>query len=140
MYLKMVTLFLATSVLAACATPLTNQRMYWKSTNDAKDFNAGSLANYKFKVLPFRDERKITPRNKIAENNENEKPREVLADTGEMGPFVTQNIEKILNSSGLELVDSGETYQITGVIKDFFVNETNLYKGTATIRYIVSTL
>jgi hypothetical protein len=137
MTLKFALVALAACFLSACATPLTNQKMFWKPTNDTKDFDASGLAKYKFKILPFSDERRVTPRNKIAENTENETPRAVLADTDNMSPFVTENIEKTLSASGLEIVSSGESYQISGAIKDLFVNESNLYKGTVTIRYIV---
>src|SRR6266404_2608745 len=58
-----------------CASELTNQKLFWKATNDAKDFNLGNLAKHKFKVEAFQDARKTDPRNKIAENTEKETPR-----------------------------------------------------------------
>ncbi|MGZ3722625.1 MAG: hypothetical protein ACXVA9_06830 [Bdellovibrionales bacterium] len=123
--------------LSGCATPLHNQKLFWKSTNDGKDFNIGKLSKYKIKIGTFKDERKTNPKNKIAENTEGEKVREVLVDTDNFGPFVTENIKKVMERSGLEIVESGEDLNISGVIKDLFVTEASLYKGSATIKYIV---
>jgi hypothetical protein len=120
-----------------CASELTNQKMYWKATNDAKDFNLGNLAKHKFKVEKFQDARKTDPRNKIAENTENPTPKIVTIDTNDVGPFVTTNVAQVLSRAGLEVVENGQDYVITGTIKDLFSDESNIYKGTATIKYEV---
>ena len=123
--------------MASCAGALVDQKLYWKSTSDPKDFDIGSLSKHKFKIAPFQDERKMTPKNKIAENTEGEKIRVVTADTDDLSEYVTQNVTQVLDRSGLELATSGDAFVITGVIKDLFVSEASLYKGSATIKYVV---
>jgi hypothetical protein len=118
--------------------PLTNQKLYWKPTNEISDIAVGSLANHKFKIAAFKDARATKPKNRIGVNIEGRDKKYVDADTGDFGPFVTTHISETLTKAGMDIVQSGEKITLSGEIKDLFVEEENTYKGRAIIKYVAT--
>jgi hypothetical protein len=115
---------------------LVEQKLYW-ATNKTKKINLENFSGHKFKVEKFQDQRKVEPMNKIGENSEDKPARIVTIDTQDLSGFVTDNVAEIIKRAGVEVVESGQKFTITGEIKTLFVEETGLYRASAIIKYIV---
>lgn len=130
---KLVLLFAL--LLCGCITPpLDNIPLVWKPTSSIGDFGAldvSSLMDVKIQVDKFADTRKDPQL--IAENRENVKPR-LVTTRDDVGAFVANNMRDNLRKCGFDVVDSGGQVLIGGEVTDFFVNETNTYESTVTLR------
>ena len=123
--------------LGACATQLLNDvPLVWKPTSEL-NFGGVDLSEArrsKIQFEPFVDARKQPAL--IAENREDAIPRPVTT-SGNVGEFVSANVRQILDRAGLDTVDSGGDVIVSGEVRDFFVEETSLYKGTVQLHLSV---
>jgi hypothetical protein len=69
----------------------------------------------------------------IAQNTEKpDKPRPVTT-SSDVGAFVTEHLKDTLRAGGLNIVDDAGDVTLTGEIRQFFVNEVNVYRGEASL-------
>ncbi|HEV2333067.1 MAG TPA: hypothetical protein VGV16_07870 [Gammaproteobacteria bacterium] len=122
-------------LLCGCIhAPLNDIPLVWKPTSSIGDFGALDVSGFmdvKMQVDKFTDTRKDPQL--IAENRENAQPRPVTT-RDDVGAFVADNMRDTMRKSGLDVVDSGGQVVISGEVVDFFVNETNTYESTVTLR------
>lgn len=122
-------------LLCGCITaPLNDIPLVWKPTSSIGDFGALDVSGFmdvKIQVERFTDTRKNP--GLIAENRENAQPRPVTT-RDDVGAFVADHLRDTMRKSGLDVVDSGGQVIISGEVVDFFVNETNTYESTVTLR------
>lgn len=117
--------------VAACATPpLTGIPLQWTPRKTLAEYGpvdiSGRLVTLKIHIEPFVDTR--TNPALIAENREQAKPRLVTTSTN-VATFVTDHVRQALATAGLQIVDAGADFTLTGEIKQFFVTETSEYLG-----------
>jgi hypothetical protein len=69
----------------------------------------------------------------IAQNTEKpDKPRQVTT-SSDVGAFVTEHLKDTLRAGGLNTVDAAGDVTLSGEIRQFFVNEVNVYRGEASL-------
>jgi len=130
--------------LSACHTapvrldniPLMWKPTSWKSTSELK-LPAGALKNIldtKVQFNAFKDVRKNPEL--VAENNENATPKPVTT-RDNVGEFVSAHFRWAFDRAGLTTVDSGGDVFVDGEVRQFFVNETEIYKGQVLLRISV---
>ena len=69
----------------------------------------------------------------IAMNTEKpDKPRQVTT-SGDVGAFLTEHLKDTLRGAGLSVVDGPGDVTMSGEIRQFFVNEVNVYRGEVSI-------
>ena len=64
----------------------------------------------------------------IGQNSEKQTPRKVTT-PDDVSAFVTDHMKSLIARAGINVVDSGGTAILKGEIKQFFVDETETYKG-----------
>jgi len=127
-------------LLAALCSPalaahklLTDVPLQWKPTSDLR---LGSLqktaASIQFE--PFKDIRDMPQ--SIGQNREDARPKPVTT-KDDVGAFVSTHMRELFNKVGFNTVDSGGAITIRGEVKDFFVDETNTYRGTFVVHLTV---
>jgi Lipopolysaccharide-assembly len=69
----------------------------------------------------------------IAQNTEKpDKPRPVTT-SSDVGGFLTEHLKDTLRAGGLNIVDDAADVTLSGEIRQFFVNEVNVYRGEASL-------
>lgn len=112
----------------------------WKATTDLTEtakMDLSKMSEAKIKVEKLSDARTIKPATRVGEYSEN--PAEVLpVDTkSDVSEFITANLKNTLTKVGLDVADKNTQYTLTGEIKEFYVTETNTYKGNVLIKFIL---
>ncbi len=131
-----VSVLLVMTCLSACRTTpkrLDNIPLMWKPTSEFK-VPPGSLNNIldtKFQFNGLKDVRKQPAL--VAENREDAVVKPVTT-KDDVGEFVTKNVRVAFDRLGLTTVDSGGDVVIGGEVRQFFVDETDTYKGQVLLR------
>ena len=121
---------------SACMTAhvrLDNIALMWKPTSEIK-LPPGILSNIMDKKIQFdvfKDVRKQPEL--IAENREDPTPKPVTTHDN-VGEFVSTHVRGAFDRVGLTTVDSGGNVIIGGEVRQFFVEETDTYKGHVLLR------
>ena len=69
----------------------------------------------------------------IAQNTEKpDKPRPVTT-SSDVGAFVTEHLKDTLRAAGLNTVDDAGDVTLSGEVRQYFVNEVNVYRGEASL-------
>ncbi len=84
------------------------------------------LGNVKLQVPKLADGRQNPTL--LGENKEKARPR-LITTPDDVPAFVTQHMKQIIAAAGLDVVDSGGTRVLKGELKQFYVDETDTYKG-----------
>lgn len=119
----------------AKAKLLENVPLQWKPTSNLS--LGGMLAELPHTSIQFEtftDAR--ANRQLIGENSEDKEPKPVTT-TDDVGAFVSTHMRELFNKAGLNTVDSGGTVTIKGEVKQFFVEETNTYRGDLVVNLTV---
>lgn len=140
-YSSILLCFLATVHLSLTARawnpePIADVQMLWKPTNSLKDLNQLNIASIssKVKIAKLTDGREVKLKNKVGENRESDSPKPVTT-RSDVAEFVTENLTSTLKKSGLEIVETGADFVLSGEILEYFVTETNTYEGTLSIKF-----
>jgi len=132
-----ISVLLSASVGSSFAAPklLENIALKWTPTETLGEMGpvdvSGTLLTTRVHLDTFVDARQNPAT--IAENRE--KPtnvRPVTTSTNVAG-YVTEHLRDSLHAAGLNTVDSEADISVSGEIREFFVTETNLYRGTLTL-------
>jgi hypothetical protein len=105
----------------------------WSPTESLKDVQPGALeafAGQRVMVPDFKDQR--TDASKIGSNVEDANPRPVST-TDDVAAFVTAHFSAVLEANGVVLVKGNATRVIRGVVLEFFVTESDTYKGKVVV-------
>ena len=127
------------AVLSACAHApkrLDNIPLLWKPTTEIK-LPAGTLdklIDTKFQFDVFKDVRQHP--DLIAENREEATPRSVTT-RDNVGEFVATHARGAFDRIGLKTVDKDGDVVVAGDLRQFFVDETDTYKGRVQLRVSV---
>jgi hypothetical protein len=119
----------------AAPAVLENIPLKWSPTSTLAemgqvDLTAPDLA-VKIHVDPLVDVRQNPTL--IALNTEKpDKPRQVTT-SADVGAFVTEHLKDTLRGVGLSIVDGPSDVTLSGEIRQFFVNEVNVYRGEVSI-------
>jgi hypothetical protein len=108
---------------------LENIPLVWKPTTSVGamgSIDLTDLENAKLQVDRLADDRKN--RGFIGQNSEKQTPRKVTT-PDDVSAFVTDHMKSLIAGAGINVVDSGGTAILKGEIKQFFVDETETYKG-----------
>ena len=105
----------------------------WSPTSDLR-LGTMEMSQAPIQFEPFQDLR-ANPE-AIGENREDEVPKPVTT-SDDVGAFVSKHMRQLLDSAGLETVDSDGAVTIKGEVKQFFVRETGTYKSTVTVHLTV---
>jgi len=87
---------------------------------------SGRLLTLKLRVEPFVDTRQNPAL--IAENREHGGVRPVTT-SSDVARFFTEHLRGALDAAGLRMVDDAADFTVSGEIKQFFVTETDEYRG-----------
>jgi hypothetical protein len=122
---------------AAAARPavLENIPLKWSPTSTLAEMGPIDLTAPNLAVKIHVDALVDTRQNPtlIAENTEKpDKPRQVTT-SSDVGAFVTEHFKDTLRSAGLNTVDAAGDVTLSGEIRQFFVNEVNVYRGEASL-------
>jgi len=112
--------------------------LVWKPTTNLASIGAvdmTGLTNVKVQVDRLGDKRE-TP-GLIGQNSEKQPPRKVTTPDDVAG-FVTDHMKSVMKGAGLNVVDSGGNATVKGEILQFFVDETDTYKGDVRINVTVT--
>jgi hypothetical protein len=125
---------------AAAAPPkrdkLENSPLVWKPTTNLASLGAvdlTGLGSAKLQVPKVADARQNPML--LGENKEKTPPR-VITTSDDVPAFVTEHMKQIIAAAGLNVVDSGGTHVLKAELKQFYVDETDTYKGD--VRLLVS--
>lgn len=137
LYRILVLLLAATFGVAvyAKAKLLENVPLQWKPTSNLSlGGMIAELPHTSIQFETFTDAR--ANRQLIGENSEDKEPKPVTT-TDDVGAFVSTHMRELFNKAGLNTVDSGGTVTIKGEVKQFFVEETNTYRGDLVVHLTV---
>ena len=113
---------------------LENIALVWKPTTSVGSMGTIDLTDLekaKLQVDRFADNREN--RGFIGQNSEKQVPRKVTT-PDDVSAFISNHMKSLMEGAGINVVDSGGTAILKGEIKQFFVNETELYKGDVRLR------
>jgi hypothetical protein len=113
---------------------LENIPLVWKpatSVGAMGSVDLTDLENTKLQVERLADNREN--RGFIGQNSEKQMPRKVTT-PDDVSAFVTDHMKSLIAGAGINVVDSGGTAILKGEIKQFFVDETETYKGDVRLR------
>jgi hypothetical protein len=113
---------------------LENIPLVWKPTTSVGSMGSVDLTdleNAKLQVDRLADNREN--RGFIGQNSEKQTPRKVTT-PDDVSVFVTDHMKSLIAGVGINVVDSGGTAILKGEIKQFFVDETETYKGDLRLR------
>jgi len=113
---------------------LENIPLVWKPTTSVGSMGSVDLTdleNAKLQVDRLADNREN--RGFIGQNSEKQPPRKVTT-PDDVSAFVTDHMKSVISGAGINVVDSGGTAILKGEIKQFFVDETETYKGDVRLR------
>ena len=124
---------LAVSGSAMASKDLSNIPLVWSPTQSFAEFGAidlNGIGNVKVQFNGFTDVRKNPAL--IAENHEDDRVRQVTTKDN-VASFVTDHVKDTFSKAGINVVDTGGDFVVSGEIRDFFVNETDQYVGNITV-------
>jgi hypothetical protein len=113
---------------------LENIPLVWKPTTSVGSMGSVDLTdleNAKLQVDRLADNREN--RGFIGQNSEKQTPRKVTT-PDDVSVFVTDHMKSLIAGAGINVVDSGGTAMLKGEINQFFVDETETYKGDVRLR------
>jgi hypothetical protein len=122
-------------VAYAKAKLLENVPLQWKPTSSLS--LGGMIAELPHNSIQFetftdaRENRQL-----IGQNREDKEPKPVTT-TDDVGAFVSTHMRELFNKAGLTTVDSGGSVIIKGEVKQFFVDETDTYRGDVVVHLTV---
>ena len=128
----------AAPATAAKRDKLEGIPLMWKPTTNVATLGAidlTGLTNIKVRVARLDDKRDAP--GLIGENREKQPPRKVTTPDDVAG-FVTDHVKSLMREVGLNVVESGGTATVKGEILQFFVAETDTYKGDVRIHFSVT--
>jgi hypothetical protein len=128
----------AAPAAAAKRDKLEGIPLVWKPTTNVATLGAvdlTGLTNVKVQVARLSDKR--DDRALIGQNREKQTPRNVTTPDDVAG-FVTDHMKSLMKGAGLSVVDSGGSATVKGEILQFFVAETDTYKGDVRIHISVA--
>jgi len=126
---------IASGAAAASEKLLENIPLKWSPTSSLAEMGPVDLSaadvSVKVHVEALVDSRQNPTL--IAQNTEKpDKPRPVTT-SSDVGAFVTEHLKDSLRAGGLNTVDDGGDVTLSGEIRQFFVNEVNVYRGEASL-------
>jgi hypothetical protein len=130
-----------TSTTTAAATPankdkLENSPLVWKPTTNIASVGSvdlTGLANTKLQVANVVDGRQN--RALLGQNKEKSTPR-IITTPDDVPAFVTGHMKEIISATGITVADSAPTRILKTELKQFYVEETDTYKGD--VRMVVT--
>ena len=128
----------AAPATAAKRDKLEGIPLVWKPTTNVATVGTvdlTGLTNIKVQVDRLGDKRDAP--GLIGQNSEKQPPRKVTTPDDVAG-FVTDHMKSLMKGAGLNVVDSGGTATVKGEIQQFFVAETDTYKGDVRIHVTVT--
>ena len=117
---------------------LENIPLVWKPTTSVAKLGAidlSGLSNTKLQIDPVADSR--SERGFIGQNSEKQPARKVTTQDS-VAAFATEHMKKLFSSGGISVVDSGGTAVLKSEIQQFFVDETETYKGDVRFKITVT--
>jgi hypothetical protein len=84
------------------------------------------LSNVKLQVPKVADSRQNATL--IGENKE-KNPHRIMTTQDDVPTFVTEHMKQLIANSGINVVDSGGTHVLKAELKQFYVDESDTYKG-----------
>lgn len=124
--------------LIGCAhapVSLTNIPLAWAPSDSAVESGVSEASDTSIQVNDFVDTRGNHAA--IGENREDVLPKPVTT-KDDVGHFVTDHLRETLRKNGMDVVASGGKVILSGEVTDFYVVETDVYRGEATLRVTVS--
>jgi hypothetical protein len=128
----------AAATTAAKRDKLEGIPVVWKPTTNVAAVGAvdlTGLTNVKVQVARLGDKRDDP--GLIGENREKQPPRKVTTPDDVAG-FVTDHVKSLMRGAGVNVVDGGGSATVKGEIQQFFVAETDTYKGDVRIHFSVT--
>ena len=110
---------------------LENVPLKWTPTSTLSEMGAidisGPLLTTKIQVDALVDTRQNPPL--VAENREKADKVRQMTTSSDVAAFLTDHLKQTLHGAGLNIVDSGADFSISGEIRQFFVTEMSTYNG-----------
>jgi len=115
---------------------LENIPLVWKPTTSVAKFGVidlTGLSDTKVQIDPVADNR--GERGFIGQNSEKQPARKVTTQDS-VAAFATEHMKELFSGAGISVVDSGGSAVLKSEIQQFFVDETETYKGD--VRFKIS--
>jgi hypothetical protein len=122
----------------AHAPLLQNIPLSWEPTDSISESGTTDLTGApeaSLQVGSFVDTRKDHAA--IGENREDTQPKPITT-RDDVGHFVAEQLRETLRKAGLDVVETGGKAVLSGEVSDFYVIETDVYRGEVTLRVTVS--
>ena len=126
---------IASGAASARETVLENIPLKWSPTSTLGEMGPVDLSAADLTVKIHVEALVDTRQNPslIAQNTEKpDKPRPVTT-SSDVGGFVTEHLKDTLRAAGLNTVDNAGDVTLSGEIRQYFVNEVNVYRGEASL-------
>jgi hypothetical protein len=131
--LSVAVLAVVASVAFAASKPLENIPLKWSPTQTLGDMGpvdlSGPVLTTRIHIDTFTDKRQNTT--VVAENREKPAKIRTVTTSTNIPEFVTQHMKDIMHGAGVQTVDGSDAeVTISGEVREFFVTETDQYRGT----------
>ena len=125
-----VALLAAQAFVFGCASQREEHRdvpLVWMSDQESPVTSASNFASYRFKVLPFIDQR--ADKSVIGVNLQDPSHPLTVTTRDDVDAWSLDRFSYVLRRQGLDIVESGETHTLQGELLKLLVTEEGLFNG-----------
>jgi hypothetical protein len=127
--------FLLAGTAFSDSTPLQDIPLKWTPTENLAEMGpldiSGPLLTMSIHVDTFADSRQNPAT--VGENREKAASIRVVTTSTNVASYVTEHLRDSMQGAGLNIVDGAGDVSVSGEIREFFVTETDLYRGNLSL-------
>ena len=127
--------FLLAGTAFSDSAPLQDIPLKWTPTGNLAEMGpldiSGPLLTMSIRVDTFADSRQNPAT--VGENREKAANIRIVTTSTNVASYVTEHLRDSMRGAGLNIVDGAGDVSVSGEIREFFVTETDLYRGNLSL-------